>query len=268
MAGHPDLKAFYDGSKIKLHDLDSYIGALVDDDIVEAAKRHNGPRTRSGGKNKTFSRSENKLLVVYPFDVENEKLYGISSHLKELGGDSLGIADSIISKFTTDDDETDIKDECNENSVMGCGYLTIREDDKERLEPGQFLNDTLVDFWMSWSVHSFQAVLLCNRFCVMNSHIFCLNRISRQHRSNCGSNRVHFFTSHFLSTVAEDGPEGVASWTQNKKRTIHVFEKKFIFVPVNADLHWSLCVIVNPGNILKAHENNQEHDSEVEEWPW
>ena len=81
---------------------------------------------------------------------------------------------------------------------------------------------------------------------------------------------MHFFTSHFLSTIAEEGPEGVASWTQNKKRTIHIFEKKFVFVPVNGHLHWSLCVIVNPGNILKAHGSDDRDDSESreEEWPW
>ena len=160
MAKHPDLKAFYDGSQIKLHDLDSYIGALVEDDRVEAAKRHRAPRTRSRCKSKTFSGSENKLLVVYPFDVEDEKLLSISSGFKELGGDSLGVDKSVTSKSATDGGEADYKDdERYGNSVIGSGYLTIREDDKERLEPGQFLNDTLVDFWMSWLVHFLQSVL-------------------------------------------------------------------------------------------------------------
>ncbi len=35
------------------------------------------------------------------------------------------------------------------------------------------------------------------------------------------------------------------SWTA--KKGINIFEKKFIFVPVNKSLHWSLCVVVNPG---------------------
>jgi Ulp1 family protease len=82
---------------------------------------------------------------------------------------------------------------------------------------------------------------------------------------------VHFFTSHFLSTLEDDGPEGVASWTRNKKKIIDVFEKKFIFVPVNSDLHWSLCVVVNPGHILKAHQLKDGSLIEFEkdgEWPW
>lgn len=50
-----------------------------------------------------------------------------------------------------------------------------------------------------------------------------------------------------MSTLASDGPEAVSSWTVKKK--IDIFDKKLIFVPVNSDLHWSLCVVVNPGSI-------------------
>jgi hypothetical protein len=31
-------------------------------------------------------------------------------------------------------------------------FLTVRVEDYERLEPGEFLNDTLIDFWMQWYV--------------------------------------------------------------------------------------------------------------------
>jgi Ulp1 family protease len=55
-----------------------------------------------------------------------------------------------------------------------------------------------------------------------------------------------------------------------------VFSKKFIFVPVNGDLHWSLCVIVNPGQIMhvfndnsdEEEDNEREEDEQEEEWPW
>jgi Ulp1 family protease len=65
---------------------------------------------------------------------------------------------------------------------------------------------------------------------------------------------VHIFTSHFMSTLSSDGAKAVSSWTAKKK--INIFEKKLIFVPVNSDLHWSLCVVVNPGSIA----NNSEED--------
>ena len=31
-------------------------------------------------------------------------------------------------------------------------YVTIRVEDYERLEPREWLNDSLVDFWMQWYV--------------------------------------------------------------------------------------------------------------------
>ena len=35
----------------------------------------------------------------------------------------------------------------------------------------------------------------------------------------------------------------------DNEKNINVFEKKLVFIPVNADFHFSLCVVVNPGLI-------------------
>lgn len=79
------------------------------------------------------------------------------------------------------------------------------------------------------------------------------NRISRG-KSKLPLSDVHFFTSHFMTTLKGKGPEAVVSWTE--KKDINIFEKKLIFIPVNADLHWSLLVVVNPG--LIANVNNDD----------
>lgn len=63
--------------------------------------------------------------------------------------------------------------------------------------------------------------------------------------------------TNFYTKLASDGPEGVDSWTS--KRSLQIFKKKFIFVPVNKDLHWSLFIIVNPG--LLCHLESGEGDS-------
>jgi Ulp1 family protease len=64
-----------------------------------------------------------------------------------------------------------------------------------------------------------------------------------------------------MTTLKNDGPAAVSSWTA--KKHINVFQKRLVFVPVNADLHWSLCVIVNPGLIAKNHDgdilSSEEH---------
>lgn len=90
-------------------------------------------------------------------------------------------------------------------------------------------------------------------------------RISRG-ESNQPRSKVHFFTSHFMTTLKDKGVDAVASWTVNKK--INVFEKKLIFIPVNADLHWSLCVVVNPGLIANSFngEGSPYHSNQEMSW--
>ncbi len=88
------------------------------------------------------------MLSIYPFDNEETELSAAASGLKELGGDLLGL------------------DQANARSVQGqldkgntakqtkkpkrTHYVTIQDNDKERLFPGQFFNDALVEFWMLW----------------------------------------------------------------------------------------------------------------------
>ena len=74
---------------------------------------------------------------------------------------------------------------------------------------------------------------------------------------------VHFFTSHFMTTLKDDGTQAVSSWTANKN--INVFEKRLVFIPVNENLHWSLCVVVNPGLIASSRAriaNKHDEDSQ------
>ena len=100
-------------------------------------------------------------------------------------------------------------------------YVTIRVEDYDRLGKRQWLNDSLVDLFMLW--------------------------ISRD-STDAFAPDVHFFTSHFFSTLSKKGAKDVESWTA--RRNIDIFKKKLVFIPVNKALHWSLCVIVNPGAIL------------------
>ena len=66
-----------------------------------------------------------------------------------------------------------------------------------------------------------------------------------------------------MTTLKDEGAKAVESWTANKN--INVFEKKLIFVPINANLHWSLCVVVNPGHITN-HFYGRESTSEKHSW--
>lgn len=97
----------------------------------------------------------------------------------------------------------------------------------------------------------------------MTHFVIGVIRISRGESQKLNS-PVHFFTSHFMSTLKDDGPEAVSSWTA--KKNINIFSKKIIFVPVNADLHWSLCAVINPGLVcanadVDSGEQWESHDA-------
>lgn len=88
-------------------------------------------------------------LLVFPFKADEEVFSTAASNLNELR-EAREISDGesipLIQPQDSDLNESDVK-------VKGSSrthYITIREDDVERLAPGEFLNDALVDFWMKW----------------------------------------------------------------------------------------------------------------------
>lgn len=93
-----------------------------------------------------------------------------------------------------------------------------------------------------------------------NSHVglFQPNRISRGH-GDVEASDCHFFTSHFYSALTSQGEKGVESWTA--KKNIDVFKKKLIFIPINMTLHWSLCVVLNPGAIMNDGGGKEDRSS-------
>jgi Ulp1 family protease len=69
------------------------------------------------------------------------------------------------------------------------------------------------------------------------------------------------FSTHFYSTLRDEGVDAVTKWTM--KRGIDIFTKKMLFFPINKCLHWSLCVVVNPGEIAGhvTSAGQYEHDA-------
>eukprot|EP00970_Alexandrium_tamarense_P005850 scaffold956_cov98-Alexandrium_tamarense.AAC.1 len=220
-----------------------------------------GMKTRSGKNRgrKVLTDAENKLLLVYPFKgADEEMLVEASTGMKELSGHRLGVKDEMdveeveaTANDSSDQNNDEADDEADEATVevkdwVRAHYVTILQVAYNRLQPGQFLDDTLLDFWMRWYDHS----------CCLASHDIAVT-ISREQSHLGNKSDVHFFTTHFMSTLEEE-PSSVASWTKK----IDIFKKKLIFVPVNADNHWSLCVIVNPG--LLYHRSRTLEEASIE----
>ena len=153
MNEHPDLSMWCSkDSEIEFYDLGRYAKALTDDHQKERKERMSTV-ARSGGRKKKKD-SENKLLVVYPFGVEESVLTEAASGLKELGGESLGVVEAVVDGDTNQPVDVQMQGSSDMEDVKGKSsrmhYVTIRDEDIERLCPGQFLNDTLVDFFMRW----------------------------------------------------------------------------------------------------------------------
>ena len=49
----------------------------------------------------------------------------------------------------------------------------------------------------------------------------------------------------------DEGYEAIQGW--KILRNTNIFEKDYVFIPINGCLHWSLCVVVNAGSLVKQN---------------
>jgi Ulp1 family protease len=98
----------------------------------------------------------------------------------------------------------------------------MTEADIKTVEPGNFINDNVVNFWKELPNESL----------------------------------VHIFSTHFHTELASGG--SVAHGTTN--RGINLFQKKLIIIPINKQKHWSLFALMNHHYIdfggIKLHSNH------------
>ncbi|KAJ6420716.1 hypothetical protein OIU84_028136 [Salix udensis] len=122
--------------------------------------------------------------------------------------------------------------------------VSISKRDVDLLRPETFINDTIIDFYIQ----------------------YLKNKIQPDDRQ-----RFHFFNSFFFRKLADldKGPsnacEGriafqrVCKWT----RKLNIFEKDYIFIPVNYSLHWSLIVICHPGEVVHSRDDESGNSLKV-----
>ncbi|XP_042754287.1 probable ubiquitin-like-specific protease 2B isoform X2 [Lactuca sativa] len=108
--------------------------------------------------------------------------------------------------------------------------VSISKRDFDLLQPDTFVNDTIIDFYIK----------------------YLKNKIKPEER-----HRFHFFNSFFFRKLADpdndpfDASKGIAAFQRVKKwtRKVNLFEKDYVFIPVNYNYHWSLLVICNLGEV-------------------
>ncbi|KAG8691076.1 hypothetical protein FRC11_006981 [Ceratobasidium sp. 423] len=111
----------------------------------------------------------------------------------------------------------------------GTGSVTINRGELARLEPGEFLNDTLIELGLKmW-----------------------LNDLRTQDPALV--DQIHIFSSFFFKKLDAGRGKGcdynsVKKWTAK----FDLFSKRFIIIPINEHLHWYLAIICFPEHVLEA----------------
>ena len=118
--------------------------------------------------------------------------------------------------------------------------VTIYNGCLKKLKEPEYLNDNLID----WKI----------KFDINNKVI----------EDDSIRNRIHAFNTLFFTKLTEvkdhqRGFELVKKWTQH----VDIFEKDFVLVPVNKDLHWSLIIIARL-NLLKPNEEEKENMTDID----
>ena len=116
---------------------------------------------------------------------------------------------------------------------------TVDFQDLERLDDDEFLNDNLIGFYLRYLEHY----------------------LEREKPET--AKKVYFFNSYFFErlTQPQKGTKAinyaaVQKWT----RTVDIFSRDFVVVPVNENLHWYVAIICNLPNLRRKLADDDEDD--------
>lgn len=157
----PDLAPFFDKTKLTPYlQVGRYSKILVTDSKQERRRSRRSPRS---SKREGFlaGMGDDDKLLIYPFPADKAKLEEAADGLLELSGTSPpreAGPESSDTNGNADDEEPSSRQNSNprEENVVAmpsrAHYLTVRVGDFDRLESGEFLHDTLIDFFLQWYV--------------------------------------------------------------------------------------------------------------------
>lgn len=118
--------------------------------------------------------------------------------------------------------------------LTGRAMATVVEDDIQRLDDGEFLNDSLIQFYLSYLQFE---------------------------KSSKNAAKIYIFSSFFFNKLSSKGGkidyEGVKRWTSK----VDLFSYDYVVIPVNENLHWYLAIICNPSKALPQASAQGEKDA-------
>lgn len=126
---------------------------------------------------------------------------------------------------TKDEDMADQEDEEGGKSTTKTNLdsVIIRQGDVDRLQPGVFLNDVLVNFYLMYIEHELMA---------------------KEDRK-----RVKIFSSYFFTLLYEHGYARVQKWLSQ----LNIFDYDYIIIPINLHLHWKVAILCHPSNAPETY---------------
>ncbi|NWV34307.1 SENP7 protease, partial [Grantiella picta] len=131
------------------------------------------------------------------------------------------------------------------------GGLGVTREDLECLEYGEFLNDVIIDFYLKYLLLEKAPQHVADRTHIFSSFFYkCLTRTEKNSE---GDVKV---------SEAQRRHRRVRTWT----RHINIFNKDYIFVPVNEESHWYIAVICFPW-LEEAVYEDCPHQNSLSQWP-
>ncbi|KAM9709196.1 sentrin-specific protease 7 isoform 1-T2 [Menidia menidia] len=115
------------------------------------------------------------------------------------------------------------------------GGITVTMEDLQCLDSGQYLNDVIIDFYLKYLLQNASAAM------AERSHIFSsffYKQLTRRDNASEGGS-----SDATPTCQRQRRHQRVKTWT----RHVDIFNKDFLFVPVNQEAHWYLVVICFPG---------------------
>lgn len=171
-----------------------------------------------------LERRERELQEIEELKKQEEQLRAIS-------------ADKVL---PLNDDQLDEVEEVwnmrnfNQEIVMAF-RVPIYVRDLRTLRHGSWLNDSVIDFYLSMITARSQQQ-------------------QQQQQQSSTLPKVFSFTTHFYSTLQNSGYQGVRKWA--KRKQINVTQTDYIFVPINRNnSHWCLAVINNKAQSFEFYDS-------------
>uniref|UniRef100_A0A8B9WQ95 Sentrin-specific protease 6 n=1 Tax=Bos mutus grunniens TaxID=30521 RepID=A0A8B9WQ95_BOSMU len=125
------------------------------------------------------------------------------------------------------------------------GGISVTNEDLHCLSEGEFLNDVIIDFYLKYLVLEKLKKEEADRIHIFSS--FFYKRLNQRERRN-----LHETTN---LSIQQKRHGRVKTWT----RHVDIFEKDFIFVPLNEAAHWFLAVVCFPGLEKPKYEPNPHY---------